>query len=250
MFRSGNPALSQLDKAEQAFEAGEVMTISGTVNKTGILLGLCLITAATAWSLGDKDQTLIQPMLIGGAISGLIFALITMFKPNAAPYTAPIYALCEGFFLGSLSLFVQRLVGDPTGTPIVAQAAGLTFGTLGAMLFAYRTGIVKCTDKFRAGITAAVGAIFLMYMVTFLLGLFGVNVPYIHSGGPIGIGISLVVIVIAALSLVLDFDFIQRGSEQGAPKRYEWIGAFGLMVTLVWLYVEILHLLMKLQSRD
>ncbi len=243
MIRSGNPALSKIDRVQDAFESHEVMTVSGTVNKTAILLGCCLMTAAVAWSIGVKDPAMIQPMWIGGLIAGLVFALITMFKPNIAHVTAPIYALCEGFFLGALSLFVQKLIGNPTGTPIVAQAAGLTFGTLGAMLFAYRTGIIKVTAKFRAGITAAIGAIMLMYLVTFVLRMCGVTVPFIHTGGPIGIGISLVIIIVAALSLTLDFDFIQRGSEQGAPKQYEWIGAFGLMITLVWLYIEILRLL-------
>lgn len=243
-MRSGNPALAQIDKAEAAFESGEVMTVNGTINKTVILLGCCLLTAFYAWSQFTSGAN-VMPLAIGGAIAGLVFALITAFKPNVAHITAPIYALCEGLFLGAISAVIQAQFPE---TPIVLQAAGLTFGTLFAMLVAYRTGVIKCTDKFRAGVVAATGAIFLVYLVTFILSMVGVAVPYIHSGGPIGIGISLVVIVIAALNLVLDFDFIDRGSSEGAPKQMEWIGAFGLMVTLVWLYIEILRLLAKLNE--
>ena len=183
-------------------------------------------------------------MTIGGAIGGLIFALITCFKPTWAPITAPLYAAAEGLFIGAISAFAEsRFPG------IVLQAVGLTFGTLFALLGAYRSGLIKATENFKLGVCAATGGIMMIYLATFILGMFGVHIPFIHGSGLFGIGFSAFVVVIAALNLVLDFDFIENASDHGAPKYMEWVGAFGLMVTLVWLYIEILHLLMKLRSR-
>jgi uncharacterized YccA/Bax inhibitor family protein len=169
--------------------------------------------------------------------------MVTIFKKEWSPVLAPAYALVEGLFLGALSAFFEaRFPG------IVIQAVMLTFGTLFALLFAYRSGLIKATENFKLGVAAATGGIFLIYVASFLLGLFGIKVPYIHESGIIGIGFSLFVVVIAALNLVLDFDFIESGVEAGAPKYMEWFGAFGLMVTLVWLYVEFLRLLAKLRD--
>jgi len=185
------------------------------------------------------------PWMIGGAIGGLIFGLITAFKPTAAPYTAPVYAALEGLFLGGISALFELMYPG-----IVVQAVALTFGTLGALLLAYTSGLIKPTENFKLGITAATGAIFLVYMVSMVMNMFGSGgIGFIHDSGPIGIGFSVVVVIIAALNLVLDFDFIESGAKRGAPKYMEWYGAFGLLVTLVWLYLEILRLLSKLRSR-
>ena len=170
--------------------------------------------------------------------------MVAIFKPTTAPIVAPGYALLEGLFLGGISSIMEaRFPG------IVIQAVGLTFGTLFALLFAYKSGLIKATENFKLGVAAATGGIFMMYMLSFILGFFGMNVPFIHGNGIIGIGISGFIVVIAALNLVLDFDFIEHGVEQGAPKFMEWRAALGLMITLVWLYIEILHLLSKLRSR-
>lgn len=253
-MRSGNPALKDstfldLNSGTVVSAGQDVMTLNGTVNKTGFLLLLAVVTAAFAWSQVVTPQGELAAgsgiYLWGGAIGGLVLALVTVFKKEWAPVTAPMYALVEGFFLGAISaLFNQQYPG------IVMQAVLLTFGTLFALLFAYRSGIIKATENFKLGVVAATGGVFLVYLASFVLGLFGIRIPMIHESGLVGIGFSLVVVVIAALNLVLDFDFIETGVEQSAPKYMEWYGAFGLMVTLVWLYVEFLRLLSKLQSRN
>lgn len=254
MMRSGNPALQEstfldIGSGTVVTRNGAVMTLAGTVNKTAGLLLLALLTAAFAWSqtVGPDGMPLPTARLymIGGAIGGLVFALATVFKKEWAPVTAPLYALLEGFFLGSISaVYEARFHG------IVFQAVLLTFGTLFALLMAYRSGLIKATENFKLGVVAATGGIALVYLATMVLGFFDVRVPYIHESGLIGIGFSLLVVVIAALNLVLDFDSIEHGVERGAPKYMEWYGAFGLLVTLVWLYVEFLRLLSKLQSRN
>lgn len=259
MIRSGNPALKEstfLDLGTGSVVtrgASGVMTLNGTVNKTGFLLLLSVITAAFAWNqslaIGADGVPVLAPgtlgYLLGGAIGGLVLALVTAFKKEWSPVTAPLYALVEGFFLGAVSaMYELRFDG------IVFQAVVLTFGTLGALLLAYRSGLIKATENFKLGVVAATGGIALVYLVSIVLGFFGKSVPLIHESGLVGIGFSLFVVVIAALNLVLDFDFIESGVEAGAPKYMEWYGAFGLMVTLVWLYVEFLRLLSKLQSRN
>jgi uncharacterized YccA/Bax inhibitor family protein len=252
-MRSGNPALKDttfldLGSGTVVRRDGDAMTLVGTVNKTGLLLLLCVITATFAWSqisFTAAGPVGAGPYLWGGAIGGLVLALVTAFKKEWSPVTAPLYALVEGFFLGAISaMYNHRFEG------IVLQAVMLTIGTLFALLFAYRSGLIRATENFKLGVAAATGGIALLYLVTMGLGMFGINVPYIHESGLIGIGFSLFVVVIAAMNLVLDFDFIETGVEQNAPKYMEWYGAFGLMVTLVWLYVEFLRLLSKLQSRD
>lgn len=249
-MRTANPALN--DKTFQ--EAGRMMsrdlagamTVDGTVNKTAVLLALCVATASVSWSrFAAGDSAAVGGFMLIGAIGGLIAALVTIFKKTAAPVSAPVYALFEGLMLGGLSATLEaRFPG------IVIQAVGLTFGTLFGLLLAYRSRLISYTENFRLGLAAAMGGILIVYLATLLLGFFGMQIPYIHGSGPIGIGFSMFVVVIAALNLVLDFDFIEKGAESGAPKYMEWYAAFGLMVTLIWLYVEILRLLSKTRSRD
>jgi uncharacterized YccA/Bax inhibitor family protein len=234
-MRSGNPVLKS-DTFEVA-SAGERMTLGGTVNKTAILLALVMITAGVTWGrFADhgRDPASIMPLVWGGAIGGLIFCLITVFKKEWAFVTAPVYALLEGLVVGGLSAIFE--VAYPG---IVIQAVGLTFGTLAALLLAYKSGLIK----------AATGGIALLYLANIVLSMFGHPIGFIHDSGPLGIAVSGFVVVIAALNLVLDFDFIENGVAKGAPKHMEWFGAFGLTVTLVWLYLEILRLLSKLRSR-
>jgi len=246
MMRTANPALN--DKVfQQADSVGVAhgMTVNGTVNKTGIMLLLLIASATYTWSefmAGNVDAMSLWMMV--GLIGGMIVAFVTIFKKTWAPVTAPLYAVLEGFALGGISAMLEA-----TYEGIVIQAVALTFGTAGCLLIAYKSGAIKATENFRLGVVAATGGVMLIYLATYILGFFGVAIPYIHENGLIGIGFSLVVVVIAALNLVLDFDFIEKGAEHGAPKYMEWYAAFGLMVTLIWLYIEILRLLSKLNSR-
>lgn len=244
-MRTSNPALN--DKVfDLGRSTGDVMTINGTVNRTGILLCLLMFTAIFSWdrAYSAVNPGELYPWLIGSGIAGFVVALITVFKKTAAPITAPIYAAIEGILLGILSAFYEMQFPG-----LVFQAILLTFGTLFALLIAYRSGVIKATENFKLGVFAATGGIALIYLTTFILSFFGVSIPYIHGSGTIGILFSLFVVVIAALNLVLDFDFIERGAERGAPKYMEWYAAFGLLVTLIWLYIEMLRLLSKLRSR-
>jgi len=243
-MRSGNPALhADTFSRAPAMPGVEQMTLGGTVNKTALSLFILLIAASFVWNRGAADPAL--PLwTIGGVIGGLIVAIATVVKKTWAPVTTPLYAAFEGVALGGISvIFESQYPG------IVSQAVFLTFGTLAALLVAYRSGLVKATENFKLGIVAATGGIALLYLLSFILGFFGMSVPLIHSSGTWGILFSMFVVVIAALNLVLDFDFIETGVERGAPKYMEWYGAFGLLVTLVWLYLEILRLLSKLNSR-
>jgi len=244
-MRTGNPTLSSKTFRVE-YADSNAMTISGTVNKTAILLLLVAMTSIWSWKkvMALPDFSAMAPWMFGGLIVGFIFAMITVFKPTAAAITAPIYALAEGVFLGAISAVMELQYPG-----IVFQAITLTFGTLFALLAAYKSGMIKATENFKLGITAATGGIFFIYLISMVMGFFGVHIPLIHESGLIGIGFSLFVVVIAALNLVLDFDFIEQGAERGAPKYMEWYGAFGLLVTLVWLYIEILRLLSKLRSR-
>jgi len=245
MMRTANPALRQkIFMGETATD--EPMTIQGTVNKTGILLVLLMASAIFVWRkfFEAPDYASVSVWMWGGLIAGLVLALITIFKKTWAPYTSPFYALAEGLFLGGISaVFEHQYPG------IVMNAVALTFGVLFCLLLAYKSRLIKVTENFRMGVVAATGAIFLVYMVNFIMGFFGASVPFLHSNGWMGIGISVFIVVIASLNLVLDFDFIEKGAEHGAPKYMEWYAAFGLLVTLVWLYLEILRLLAKINSR-
>jgi uncharacterized YccA/Bax inhibitor family protein len=243
MFRSGNPTLKAETFRGLPRAYGDTMTIEGAVNKTGLSLLILFTTAIVAWN-GLLGLELTMPLTVVGAILGLVTALVTIFKKEWAPVTTPIYAALEGFVLGGISLaFNTRYPG------IAFSAAACTIGTLAAMLLAYRAGLIRATENFTRGLVAATGAICLVYLVSWILSFFHMSVPLIHESGLVGVGFSLVVVVIAALNLVLDFALIERGAEMGAPKYMEWYGAFALLVTLVWLYLEILRLLAKLQDR-
>ena len=237
MMRSSNPALS--NKVFQRVMSGEgSMSIEGTVNKTGILLALVILSAGLTWNSTAAGG--LSPLVILGGIGGFITALITIFKQTVSPVTAPIYAVCQGLLLGGLSALFERQYPG-----IVTQAVGLTFGVAFCLLGAYKSGMIKVTENFRMGVAAATGGLFLFYMISFIF-----NLSTTFGSSLLGIGFSLFVVGLAALNLVMDFDFIERAAEQGAPKYMEWYGAFGLMVTLIWLYMEILRLLAKLRGRD
>lgn len=244
-MRTSNPAFNE--KAFErfdVFESSNTMTVQGTAIKTIGLLLLTIIAAGFSWNLVAHGNPMVYAAVYGGAFGGLIVAVVTCFKPMWARFTAPVYAALEGLFLGGVSAFFEAGMQG-----IVFQAICLTFGTLFMMLTLYQMGIIRATQKFKMGVFAATGAIGLFYLVTIGLSIFGIQVPFVFGGGWIGIGFSLFVVTIAALNLVLDFDFIEVQSQRGAPKALEWYGAFGLLVTLVWLYLEILRLLSKL-NRD
>ena len=247
LFKTSNPALGQNTFRDVAGYGGDSMTVSGAVNKTGILMLLCVATAAWTWNrfFATGDPTSVAGLLGLGAIGGLVLAIVTVFKKEWAGITAPLYALAEGLVLGGISAMLETRYHG-----IAIQAVSLTFGVLLVMLLAYRSGLIKMSDRLRMGIVAATGGIAIFYFLEFILGFFGVRFTAINSSSPIGIGFSLIVVAVAALNLVLDFDLIENGARYGAPKYMEWYGAFGLMVTLIWLYLEILRLLAKLRSRD
>ena len=239
-LRSGNPALqSSTFKNHLSSTSEGAMTLSGTVNKTAISLILVILSAGYSWS-----SPVMHGLVIPAALLGFILALVTVFKPTLGHITVPAYAIAQGVFLGVISMvFNAQYPG------IVVQAVFLTFGTLGALLLAYMSGLIKATENFKLGIVAATGGIALMYLINMVMSFFGSGISMISSNNTMGILFSGVVVVIAALNLVLDFDFIEEGAEMGAPKYMEWYGAFGLLVTLIWLYLEILRLLSKLYSR-
>lgn len=241
MFRSGNPALrGAIFEKASSFPQDNPMTIPGTVNKTAFLLLLALLSGSWMWSSPELAQKLMFPAVI----AGFVVALITVFKSEKSPITAPIYALLQGVFLGGISAVMEAAYPG-----VVFQAVGLTFGVLFTLLLAYRARVIRPTENFKLGIIAATGGIALFYLVSIVAGFFGVRFSMIHGAGTVGILFSLFVVTIAALNLILDFDFIEKGAEVGAPSYMEWYAAFGLMVTLVWLYIEILRLLAKLNSR-
>jgi uncharacterized YccA/Bax inhibitor family protein len=224
---------------------GSAMTISGTVNKAGILMLCVLATAMWTWNqfFTAGNAAAVGGYIAIGAFGGFIVAMVTIFKKEWSPVTAPIYALLEGLFLGSLSaMFEMRYPG------IAIQSVALTFGTCFALLMAYRSGLIRPTAKFTMGIVAATGGIAIVYFASMILGLFHVQIPGIFGSGPIGILFSVAVVIIAALNLILDFGAIEDGAMRGAPKYMEWYSAFGLMVTLIWLYLEIIRLLSKLRD--
>jgi uncharacterized YccA/Bax inhibitor family protein len=252
LMKTSNPALGENTYRDAsrmgygAIDAAARMTLSGTVNRTAILLICALATAAWTWNtyMQTHDPASVGGLLMVGTFGGLIAALVTIFKKEWSPVTAPIYALLEGLALGGISaIFDQRYPG------IAMQAVGLTFGTLFALLLAYKAGLIKVTRTFQMGVFAATGGIMLFYLAQMILGFFHINFTSVNGSGPIGIGFSLIVVTVAALNLVLDFNFVEQGVSYGAPKYMEWYSAFGIMVTLVWLYLEMLRLLSKLNSR-
>lgn len=272
MIRTANPAFrsqafqetKRWDELADAPAASKTMTVNGTVWATGTLLGVCIGSAMLSWMAVTSNPGLALPLLFGGMIAGLVVFLIMMFKPATSPFLGFLYAGAEGAFLGSLSLVVAQQIdarmpaaaegAGSGGTVIVLQAVLLTFGILAAMLLAYATRIIRPGKIFRAVVVSATIGIMFYYLIAFVLSLFGVtgmaSVMSFQNGSMLSIGFSLFVVAIASLNLVLDFQFIEEGSKQGLPKYMEWFGGVALLVTLVWLYVEVLRLLAKLQSRD
>lgn len=246
-MRTSNPVLgSDAFRGFTRVTGAAAMTIQGTVNKSLILLAVLIISSMWTWRTAIvSGPQAVMPLMYLGIFGGLVAAIATSFKREWAPVTTPVYAVLEGLFLGGISsLFEAAYPG------VVFQAVTLTLGTLLAMLIAYRTGLIKATERFKLGVVAATGGIFLIYMASMILGFFGVHMSFVSGGGSMGILFSLAVVVIAALNLVLDFDLIEQGAAGGAPKYMEWFGAFALMVTLIWLYIEILRLLARLRSRE
>jgi uncharacterized YccA/Bax inhibitor family protein len=251
LFKSGNPALSENrfkdTVLDQVVSQDNVMTVNGTLQKFGFLFLLVMGSAFYAWKEfagGGNVQTLIYV----GAFGGLGVALVLIFKKEWAPYLAPAYALLEGLFVGAISAIYNSAFAEQAPN-IVMNAVGLTFGTAVAMYLLYSFKIIKATEKFKSIIITATAGIAIFYVITWILHFFGITIPFLHEGSLLGIGFSLFVVAIAALNLILDFDMIEKGSELGAPKYMEWYGAFGLLVTIVWLYLEILRLLSKISKR-
>lgn len=247
-MRSANPALtSNPFSGFGAAYGSETMTISGTVNKTAILLALVLLPAAWVWNQfyqAGQNPAAVQSWMMIGLIGGFILSLVTIFKKNWAPLSAPLYAVMQGLFLGGISSIFEKSYPG-----IVMQAVSLSVATLLAMLVAYQAGWIKPTEGFKAGVLIATGGIALVYFVSIILGFFNINVPFITGSSLFSILFSFFVVGIAALNFILDFDFIEQGSKAGVPKYMEWYGAFALMVTLIWLYIEILRLLAKFNNR-
>jgi len=247
--KSSNPTLpaNTFSSLRYTADRSEAMTISGTVYKTLLLLMLVMLSAGWTWMKfyqSGGNAAVVAPWMLGGAIGGFVLAMVTVFKKDWATITAPLYAVMQGLFIGALSAQLEAVYHG-----IVIQAAGLTFGTLFAMLFAYQTGLIKPTEKFKMGVVAATGGIMVVYLVAFVLSFFGIQASFIYGNSWLSIGVSLFVIVIAALNFIIDFDFIEQGASQNVPKYMEWYGAFAMMVTLIWLYVEFLRLLSKMRSR-
>jgi uncharacterized YccA/Bax inhibitor family protein len=251
LFKSGNPTLSEKSFRSTAIpntsDAG-LMTVRGTLNKFGFMFIMLMAGAFLTWRMAAEGKN-VFPWMIAGAIGGLIIAIVLVFKKQWSPYLAPAYGILEGLFVGGISAYYNYAFAE-TYPGIVMQAVLLTFGTAIGMFLLYKFRIIKATEKFKAIIFTATAGIAVFYLVAMVLGMFGVTIPFLHEGSTLGIVFSLIVVAIAALNLILDFDMIEQGSAAGAPKYMEWYGAFGLMVTIVWLYLEILRLLSKLASRD
>jgi uncharacterized YccA/Bax inhibitor family protein len=245
MLRSNNPVLREKAFAG-AIPSGETMTIQGTVNKTGLLLLFVVAAAAWTWGMGHSETPeAAVPWMLGGALGGFVVALLTVFKAPWSPFTAPIYALLEGLFLGGISAML-----DKSYKGIAGEAVALTFGVMFVLLLAYKFRIIRATRGFKLGVIAATGGIAVVYLINMVMGLFfHTSMSFLSAATPLGIGISVFIVIIAALNLIIDFDMIETGARMGAPKYMEWYGAFGLMVTLIWLYLEILRLLSKLNRR-
>ncbi len=252
IVRGSNPTLNSkiFETTARESYSGGTMTVNGTVNKTLLIFGLLLVSAYYTWSkfFGATDMesamTIVKPWLYGSAIAGFVVALANSFMPKWSGILTPVYAILEGLFLGAISAFFNVLYPG-----IVPQAVGLTIATFFGMLFLYKTGIIKVTARLRSIIIGATFGIALFYLLYFILSLFGINLGIVNSSSGLGIAFSLFVVGLAAFNLLLDFDFIEKASTFGAPKYMEWYGAFGLMVTLVWLYIEILRLLVKMRDR-
>src|SRR5688572_30393411 len=250
LFKGGNPAMSEKTFEQVQHYGGELMTVKGTMNKFALMFIMLLGGASFTWSLFyNSGAEAVMPWMWGSLIGGMILALVIIFKKTWAPYLALGYGLLEGLFLGAISAFYDFAFADKYPS-IIMHAVLLTFGTAAAMYLLYKTGVIRATGTFKKVVFIATAGIALFYLITMVLRLFGTEMPYLHDNGPVGIGISLVIVTVAALNLILDFDMMEQGAAQGAPKYFEWYCAFGLMVTIVWLYLEMLRLLSKLSSRD
>jgi uncharacterized YccA/Bax inhibitor family protein len=245
--RSGNPGLNEKTFSSQPrpLASDERMTLQGSINKSFLLLVVLLAGALWPWSqyLSGGDASVVGPSILIGAVGGFVLALVISFKATLAPYLAVPYAALEGLAMGGISALLERRYPG-----IAIQAVGLTFAVLAVMLTAYSMRLIRATQQFRSIVIGATGAIALLYVVSMVLGLFHVTVPVLNEASPLGIIISLVICGVAALNLILDFDLIESGVAQGAPRYMEWYSAFGLLVTLVWLYMEILRLLSKVRD--
>ena len=253
IFKSGNPTLTEkmFDKSTVVMAENQgVMSVRGAINKFGFLMLMVIAGAAYNWQLFQElKQSTMTILMMVGAIGGFVIALGITFKPNWAAYLAPAYGLLQGLFIGGISAIMNKLF-EAKYPGLVMQAVGLTFGVALAMFLLYNFRIIKATEKFKSVIIASTLGIGIFYLITMVLNMFGVNVSFMHDSSLLSIGISLFVVGIAAMNLILDFDMIEQGAERGAPKFMEWYGAFGLLVTIVWLYIEMLKLLSKLGSRD
>lgn len=247
LFKSGNPSFgkSTYDKVGRSIDSSNVMTVNGAIGKTGILLALVTIGAAITWNMFSSltYQGLVMPLFWVGLIGGFIMSIIIIFKKELAPYLSPAYAVLEGLALGGISVIANAYYPG-----IVFQALCLTLLVATIMLVLFRFKVIQATQKFKSIIFIATAAIAVFYLISFILSFFGISSPA-YASTPLGIGISVFVVIIAALNLIIDFDFIEQGAECQAPKYMEWYGAFGLMITLVWLYIEILRLLIKIAGR-
>ena len=253
LFKSGNPTLSENKFRDTVISISNEnsMSIKGTLNKFGFMLLMLMGSAFYSWkefAESEGTSSNLMPIIWGGAIGGFVIALIISFKREWSPYLAPLYALLEGLFIGAISAMYNTIYNG-----IVLQAVGLTFSVGIGMYFLYAFRIIRATEKFRSILFSAMAGIAIFYLATFVLRLFHVDIdqsmPFINGGGMFGIGFSLIIVAVAAMNLILDFDMIEQGAEMGAPKYMEWYGAFGLMVTFVWLYLEILRLLSKISRR-
>lgn len=251
LFKSGNPTLSE-KRFKDTVLADVVthenaMTIKGTLQKFGFLFLMVMGTSFYSWKQFAGGAN-VMPLILTGALGGLVVALVIMFKKEWSPYLAPAYALLEGLFVGAISAYYNSAFAEQAPN-IVINAVGLTFGTAIGMYLLYSFRIIRATEKFKAIIFTATAGIFIFYLIAFVLGFFGISIPFLHEGSALGIGFSVFVVALAALNLIIDFDMIERGAELGAPKYMEWYGAFGLLVTIVWLYLEILRLLSKISKK-
>lgn len=250
-FKSGNPTLNEktFGKTLPSYDGDAMaMTEKGTLNKFGLLLLLVLASASFTWKAAAEGRNIL-PWIIASAIGGLIVAIVVAFRPQWSSFLAPVYALVEGVFVGGISAYYNDAFKE-IAPNIIMQAVGLTFGVVIAMFGLFRFGIIKATARFKAILFTATAGIAIFYLLAFGLSFLNIQMPLIHESTGWGILFSLVVVAIAALNLILDFDMIEKGVAMGAPKYMEWYGAFALLVTIVWLYIEILRLLSKLARRD
>ncbi len=252
IFKSSNPVLTEKKFRDTVLEEvvshENAMTIRGTMNKFGFLFLMVMGTAFYAWKeFANGGQ--VMPLILTGAIGGLVVAIVISFKKEWSPYLAPAYALLEGLFVGGISAYFSFAFADQAPN-IIMNAVGLTFGTCIAMYLLYSFRIIKATAKFKAIVMTATAGIMIFYLISFVLGLFGISIPFLHESSALGIGFSIFVVALAALNLILNFDMIETGVALGAPKYMEWYSAFGLLVVIVWLYLEILRLLSLLSGRD